>query len=653
MTARKRVKNFYLLIIFSSLYQSFVRRGFPVPDPRPSSAPGRNAGSFEPASLFPNRICRPCTIGNEQPGGVAFSPGKGLFRDCLDYILQEKTFSIILFCGKNANEAFMNSLKKEHFDFDFIIIGSGFGGSVAALRLSEKGYRVLVLEKGKWLGPEDFPRTNWNLKRWLWLPALKFFGLFKITLFRHVTVLSGVGVGGGSLVYAATHPVPKKSFYRAESWAHLADWEKELAPFYELGLKMLGTSVNPKLEEGDTALQQLARELGKINDFAPTRVAIFFGEPGKTVPDPYFKGRGPSRSGCRFCAGCMLGCRYNAKNTLDKNYLYLAQQLGARIQAESEVYDVIPLDGKAGATGYRIKWRSSTRWFFKATGEYTCRGVVFAGGVLGTVKLLLKLKRTSLPRLSDRVGWGIRTNSESLIGVTNLDRSKEFSRGIAIGSIFNTDEHSHLEPVRYPAGSGFWRILMSPMVHGRNAVVRLARLVRELLTDPLNNVKAYFVDDWAKRTQILLYMRTLDSTLRFKNGWWGMRSTMDVGEKPTAFMPEAKQLAEQYARIVRGKPTVLLTETLLGIPTTAHILGGAVMGRNAGEGVIDKDNRVFGYRNMYVCDGSMISANPGVNPSLTIVALAERAMSKIPPRQALFTKQTSTPAVKKNTVSDG
>ncbi|NOX37182.1 MAG: GMC family oxidoreductase [Calditrichaeota bacterium] len=529
----------------------------------------------------------------------------------------------------------MASPKNSPLDYDFIIIGSGFGGSVAAFRLSEKGYRVLVLEKGKWLGPEDFPRTNWNLKRWLWLPALRFFGLFKITLFRHVTVLSGVGVGGGSLVYAATHPIPKKSFYQAKSWSHLADWEKELAPFYEIGLKMLGTSVNPRLEEGDLALQQLARELGKITDFSPTRVAIFFGEPGKTVPDPYFGGKGPSRAGCRFCAGCMLGCRYNAKNTLDKNYLYLAQQLGATIQAESEVYDVIPLDGQDGATGYRVRWRSSTRWFFKEKGEYTTRGVIFAGGVLGTVPLLLKLKNTSLPRLSDRIGCGIRTNSESLIGVTNLDRSKEFSRGIAIGSILNTDAHSHLEPVRYSAGSGFWRILMSPVVHGRNAFIRILKLIWDVLTDPISNMKAYFVDDWAKRTQILLFMRTLDSTLRFKKGWFGMRSTMDTGEKPTAFIPEAKELAERYARIVHGKPTVLLTETLLGIPTTAHILGGAVMGKDAGEGVIDKDNRVFGYQNMYVCDGSMISANPGVNPSLTIVALAERAMSKIPPKTSL------------------
>lgn len=514
------------------------------------------------------------------------------------------------------------------YDYDYLVIGSGFGGSVSALRLAEKGYRVLVLEKGKWLAAKDFPKTNWNLKKWLWLPALRFFGLFKLTYFRHVAVLSGVGVGGGSLVYANTLPVPKRNFFRAESWAHLADWESELAPFYQTALTMLGAASNPRLETGDVALRQLAQELGKAEHFHRTNAAVYFGKPGETVSDPYFNGKGPSRTGCIFCGGCMLGCRHNSKNTLDKNYLHLAQQLGARIQAESEVHEVAPLDQKNGATGYRLKWRSSTK-FFTRSGEYTTRGVIFAGGVMGTVPLLLQLKQKSLPRLSNQVGANIRTNSESLIGVTTFDQQKVFSDGIAIGAILHTDEHTHLEPVRYSAGSGAWRLLMSPLVHGKNILHRLARLCGDVVAQPIANFKAYFVDDWAKRTQILLFMQTLNSTLRFSRGKLGMKSALESGSAPTAFIPAAKDLAERYAKIVNGKPTVLATETLLGIPTTAHILGGAVMGREASEGVIDKDNRVFGYENMYVCDGAMISANPGVNPSLTILAITERAMSKI------------------------
>jgi len=515
------------------------------------------------------------------------------------------------------------------YDYDYIVIGSGFGGSVSALRLSEKGYKVLVLEKGKWFGAADFPKTNWNLKRWFWLPALRFHGFFKLSFFRHVTILSGVGVGGGSLVYANTLPVPKPEFFTAPTWAHLADWRQELQEHYQTALKMLGAVKNPRLETGDLALQRLAKEMGKEDDFEPTNVAVFFGEPEVIVEDPYFKGRGPQRAGCTFRGGCMIGCTENAKNTLDKNYLYLAQQNGVKIQAESEVFDVQPLDNADAAAGYQVKWKSATR-LFKKKGSYTCKGIVFAGGVLGTVPLLLKLKNDSLSDLSPQVGHGVRTNSESLIGITTFDKNTVFSDGVAIGSILHTDPHSHLEPVRYPSGSGFWRLLMSPMAHGRNVLVRIAGILADLVKHPLQNLHVYFVRDWAKRTQILLFMRTLDSTLRFTRGIFGMKSRMEQGAAPSAFMPEAKSLAERYAKIVNGKPMVLLTETLGGRPTTAHILGGCVMGENAQEGVIDRDNRVFGYQSMYICDGSMISANPGVNPSLTITALSERAMSKIP-----------------------
>ncbi|MCF7805501.1 MAG: GMC family oxidoreductase [Candidatus Marinimicrobia bacterium] len=514
-------------------------------------------------------------------------------------------------------------------DYDYIIIGSGFGGSVSALRLAEKGYRVLVLEKGQWKSPEDFPKRNWNLRKWLWLPMLKWFGIFRMTFYRHIGILSGVGVGGGSLVYANTLPMPKTEFFTAESWAHLGDWEQELAPHYKTAKRMLGVDRNPRLERGDEALHQLAESMGKADEFEPTEVAVFFGEPEETVPDPYFDGKGPERQGCRFCGGCMLGCRYNAKNTLDKNYLHLAQQAGAKIQAESEVFDVRPIAAADGSDGYSVSWKDSTAYFPEKS-EFTTTGVIFSGGVLGTVKLLLELKKSSLPDLSDKIGSEIRTNSESLIGITNPDKETDFSEGIAIGSIFHTDQWSHLEPVRYSAGSGFWRLFMAPLVHGKNAGIRILRALKKIGSHPIKWLRTFFVRDWAKQTQILLFMRTLNSTLRLKKGAFRMKTSLEGENSPTAFMPEAREIAENYAGIVNGTPTVLASETLFGIPTTAHILGGATMGADDSEGVIDRHHRVFNYQNMYVCDGSAVSANPGVNPSLTITALAERAMSGIP-----------------------
>lgn len=522
----------------------------------------------------------------------------------------------------------MKEISREVNEYDYIVVGSGFGGSVSALRLSEKGYNVLVIESGKWFTQEDFPNSNWNLKRWLWFPFFRFFGIMKISLFRHITFMSGKGVGGGSLVYANTLPIPKNTFYNTGTWKGLVDWESELAPHYKIALSMLGAAKTPRLFASDKALKSLAQEIGRENHFEASNVAVFFGEENKTVSDPYFQGQGPQRTGCNFCGGCMTGCRYGAKNTLDKNYLFLAQRNGAEIMAEKEVFNVVPLSDD-GSEGYEVHFKDSTR-FFKEKGIVRTKGVIFSGGVIGSVKLLLKLKNTSLPKLSNRLGYNIRTNNESLIPVTNLDDSMDLSQGVAIGSILHTDDNSHLEPVRYSQGSGFWRLLLLPMVSGGNVAIRLLHIFWNILSKPIENLKFLFVKDWAKSTSVMLFMQHLESTLRFKrNALGGMSSKTDQGKAPSADIPEAGKLAEKYARILKGKATSFNLESLLGIPSTAHILGGAVMGEDSSVGVIDRDNKVFGYENMLVCDGSMISANPGVNPALSITAISERAMSKV------------------------
>lgn len=514
-------------------------------------------------------------------------------------------------------------------DYDYIIVGSGFGGSVSALRLTEKGYKVLVVEKGKRWDPADFPETNWNLKRWLWLPLFRFKGIFKMTIMRHVGILSGVGVGGGSLMYANTLPRPRQNFYATGSWAGLADWKEELGPHYSEAERMLGATENPGLYDSDEALRAVATGFGKEAQFEPTRVAVFFGEADEEVADPYFEGRGPRRSGCNFCGACMTGCRYNAKNTLDKNYLYLAEQGGAEILPEKKVIRVEALGKAGGEEGYRLQLKDSSG-LFKRKGTLTASGVILAGGVLGTVRLLLNMKKRYLPGLSKQVGAGIRTNNESLALVHSSQRDKDFSKGVAIGSIFPPDQDTHLEPVRYGSGSGFWKLLGVPLTHGRTMVGRILKLIWSFVSHPGKWFRVWFSKDFAKESVILLFMQHIDSTLKLKKGLLNMRSVLSSGPAPSAFMPLAKQLADATAREVDGAPFVMVSEALLGTPLTAHILGGAVIGESAESGVIDKHHQVFAYKNLYVCDGSAVSANPGVNPSLTITAMTERAMSKIP-----------------------
>lgn len=532
--------------------------------------------------------------------------------------------------------------------WDWLIIGSGFGGSVSALRLAEKGYSVLVLEKGRRWSDEDFPTTNWNLRKWFWAPAIGFRGFFKMTFLRHITALSGVGVGGGSLVYANTLPMPKEGFYRTPGWGHLADWKRELAPHYDMALRMLGASDYPAETPADVSLRRVAKKLGREEHHRPVPVGVFLGEPNVTVPDPYHGGRGPHRTGCTHCGGCMTGCRFGAKNSLDKNYLWLAESLGTTVLPEVEVTDVKP-DPELEAA-FRIHARGGRGAEDPGPSTYRTKNVIFAGGVLGTVDLLLKLRsdRSSLPGLSAAIGDRVRTNSEVLMGVTTRRRDRDMSEGAAITSILHTDERSSLEPVRFSRGSGFLRLLATPHAPGKTFPRRILNAIVRVLKEPLRFLRAWFVPDWARFTSILMYMRTTDGFIRLEprhtrgsGQSTGLRSTKGGGTPSTAAIPEATELADAYAREVDGHVCSFLTETLFGIPTTAHILGGACMGDSAESGVIDHKHRVFGYPGLFVIDGSAVSGNPGVNPSLTISAMAERAMSLVPPKAA---PETSEPA---------
>lgn len=521
------------------------------------------------------------------------------------------------------------------FDHDYIIVGSGFGGSVSGLRLTEKGYNVLMLEQGSELKAADFPETNWNLKRWFWAPMAGFRGLFRLEPFRHVIVLAGAGVGGGSLVYASTLPIPKKRFFESDSWAGLANWEEELAPHYDTARRMLGAARTDFLLPADKLLLEVAKDRGQEADFEQPEVGVYMGKPGQTVPDPYFDGAGPDRTGCHLCGACMTGCRHDGKNSLDKNYLFFARKLGMKLQADSEVVKVAPRSNDAGG-GYEVTVNQGKGlWPFQRKAvTFTTKNVIFSAGALGTNKLLLKLRddSTALPKLSDQVGKRVRTNSEALIFVTVPGGKEDHSTGIAINSLLQTDEDSHLEMVRYGAGSGFFRTSALPHTGAKlPAPLQVLRVMLACLTHPIQTLRAVSVFDWAKRTMILLYMRSTEGTLSFKRHWlWGMSTDLDSGEPPAAQIPEASSLAKALSEKSGGVPMSGLPESLLNIPITAHILGGCPMGDSPETGAIDHQHRLFGYDGLFAIDGSAVSANPGVNPSLTITALAERAMDLIP-----------------------
>ncbi len=528
--------------------------------------------------------------------------------------------------------------------FDFVIIGSGFGGSVSAMRLTEKGYSVLVLERGKRYRDEDFPRTNWNLWKYLWMPQARCFGIMELRLLSGLFVFLGAGVGGGSLVYAAVLMEPDRSFFQAPSWNHLADWETVLRPCYQTARRMLGVAPNPRLWPADEALRSVAAGLGQGDTFRPTEIGVFFNEEEGEVPDPYFAGQGPPRKGCIHCGGCMVGCRHDSKNSLVKNYLYFAEKWGTRVQPEVEVQAIRALPpNQADGARYEVLYRPSTAWLPAPSSSVRARNVVVSAGVLGTLKLLLRCRDDlkTLPELSPRLGETVRTNSEAFLGAFSRRRSFDHSKGIAISSIYRADEKTQIEPLRFSAGSSmiFW-LLASPLISSRGGFLRrLLATLWGIVRHPVDYLRGKFPPGMAQKATALMVMQTEDNRMRLRLGRTlltrfcrGLVAEHDREHAIPVDIELGHRVVVDFARALDAAPAGTVTEGLLNVPTTAHMLGGCLFGRDAAEGVVDLDCQVHNYPGLYVVDGSIVPANPGVNPSLTIAALAEYAMSRVPPK---------------------
>lgn len=515
--------------------------------------------------------------------------------------------------------------------YDYIIIGSGFGGSVSALRLAEKGYSVLVIEQGKRYQTEDFPKTNWNLRKYFWLPKLGLYGIQAMTLLKDVFILHGTGVGGGSLVYANNLLIPPDKIFDDPRWGSKG-WKDKLSPYYKTAQKMLGATPSKVITKADRILKECATEIGKEDTFHINDVAIYFGEEDVTVPDPYFDGKGPERTGCNLCGGCMVGCRYGAKNTLDKNYLYLAEQLGVEILPETEVVDVKPIANNQ----FQMTTKKVTGLFGKENIFYS-KGVIFSGGVMGTVKLLHRCKAMgSLPKISDQLGNVVRTNSETLVGVKAND-GEDYSKGIAITSGVYPDEDTHIETVRYGKGQDAMSGLATILTDGRKGQPRQITFLLTILKHPIKFIRSLWPFRWAEKTTILLVMQTISNYMKFeyKRRWWrlgkrSINSNWQTAEKVPSYIPVANDFAKRFAQKVNGAAFSVLPEVLFDTSSTAHILGGCIMSDSPEKGVIDFSGKIHGYDNLYVVDGSIVPANLGVNPSLTITALAEYIMEQIP-----------------------
>ncbi len=529
-------------------------------------------------------------------------------------------------------------MPRQH-DFDTLVIGSGFGGSVAALRLAQKGHRVGVLEQGRRWSPETLPRTTWSLRRWLWMPWLGLRGFFSLRFFRHVVVLHGNAVGGGSITYANTLLVPSADVWQQGEWAGLLDWNAVMPAHYATARRMLGVARNARAGPADERLHALSETEGVGEAWALTDVGVYFGDahevPGTPHPDPYFQGEGPPRRSCIGCGGCMVGCRHGAKNTLDLNYLHLAERRGARVMAETRVTRIRPIDdagGSDGAAGYVVEVREG-RGLRAKRRSLSAKRVVLAASSLGTQDLLLRAKaRGDLPRLSDWLGRRVRTNAESLIGVRFPGSDIDLSQGIAIGSGVQLDADTHVEATRYPAGSDAMGLIATLMARGRRDWLRV--IIRMLLREPRALWRALRPRGWARESMILLCMQTIDGQLEMRLGrrwtWPFRRGLQSHGPRIPTSIPRANAFARALADRFGGIALTSITEVLFDIPMTAHCIGGATMGADAQRGVCDAYGRVHGYRNLFVCDGALISANLGVNPSLTITALAEHVMSAIP-----------------------
>ncbi len=537
--------------------------------------------------------------------------------------------------------------------YDYVIIGSGFGGSVSAMRLTEKGYRVLVLERGKRFRDEDFPKTNWNIWKFLWLPALRCFGIMQFSLLKDVLVLHGDGVGGGSLMYGNVLMEPDEKYFDQPDWKTVTDWKSALKPHYAQARFMLGVNQSQNMWIADEILKQMANREGVGDTFRTTEVGVFFGEEGKDgqeVEDPYFGGEGPNRKGCNHCGGCMVGCRYNAKNSLVKNYLYFAEKWGAEIWPECEVCDVQHLpENQSDGARYEVVYQKTTAWFFKPEHKVRARNVIFSAGTLGTNRLLFRCRdiTRSLPKISPKLGEAVRTNSETLLGVINRELKTNYSEGLAITSIFHPDEVTAVEPVRYPEGSSFIRLLCGPLISpGGSILKRILRTLTNILSHPIDFLSIYFISGWAHRSTIFLVMQTKDNQIHLRLGRSFLtlfrRNLVSITDQEKAIphtLVVGHKIVSDFAQKTNGIQISSIHESLFNIPTTAHLLGGCSFGRNDQEGVLDLDCQVFNYPGMYVVDGSIVPANPGVNPSLTITALAEYAMSRVPPKPGAKVRQ--------------
>jgi len=519
--------------------------------------------------------------------------------------------------------------------YDYIVIGSGFGGSVSALRLAEKGYTVAVLERGKRFRSKDYAKSNWNLKKAFWLPQISLYGIQAMTLLKDVFILHGAGVGGGSLVYANNLLVPPDEVFMDPKWGD-SKWKQEIMPYYERARKMLGAVQSPLVTKGDELLRECAENAGGGETFHINDVAVYFGEEDVEVPDPYFDGKGPTRTGCIKCGACMTGCRNNAKNTLDMNYLYLAEGLGVDIFPETNATAVIP--AKDG--GYFIETRSTTG-LFKRTKEFRADKVIFAGGVMGTLPLMFECKQEGyLPDISDQLGNIVRTNSEALVGTVAKDTSFDYSEGIAITSGIYPDENTHIETVRYGKGHDAMSMISTLMVGGGKPWPRPLRYLAGILTHPWRFLRSILPRNWAERTTILLVMQKIDNYLRFeyKPSWYlfgkkALKSNWNTEKKVPSYIPVANEYAERMSEKIGGESMSVLPEVLFDTSSTAHILGGAIMSKSAKDGVIDFSGKIHGYDDLYVIDGSSVPVNLGVNPSLTITALAEYFMEKVPKKK--------------------